>query len=175
VDVAAVFFVSLLITLALRYGIARERFDRALHHVDPAYRNFRDGREALRDPTGAFRSFPRTYGHRYGVTFRPVADPVAEQLRRRAVRALVEAGIVGFAGLIGAALLFGAQRRLGPGVAELVVLSVQVLLGLYWTRVLQEHLRDPDKPPLITLFILIGAAVTAAAIIITVLLRAGGG
>ena len=93
--------VSVFITLGLRSLIIGERFDRALHRVDPTYRNLRDmGRLILLEPIDGIRAMPRSYGRYYGHHFEPVDDPVVERMRHDAVRAFLDVAILGVGGLI---------------------------------------------------------------------------
>ena len=165
-----VLFVSLVISALLRYGVIGERFDRALHQVDPTYRNLRDmGRALTIDPIGALRALPRTYGRYYGVTFRPVEDPTVEHLRRRAVRAFVDVLLVGFVGLLGVLLSAGALRRISEGALDITVVAVESALVVYWGRHLLYQVHGNDRSPLVMLLILLGIGTAVGAIAATVL------
>ena len=167
---AVVLFVSLFVAALLRSAIIGERFDRALHQVDPTYRNIRDmGRAIVTDPIGGLRALPRTYGHWYGVTFRPVKDPTVEHLRHRAIRAFVDVFPIALGGLIGVLLFARVLRPISPGVLEITVVAVEALLIVYWGRQLLREVRGKDRYPLVVLFILLGIGTAVGAIAATAL------
>jgi hypothetical protein len=170
VPTSVVLFVSLFIAALLRCAIIGERFDRALHQVDPTYRNIRDmGRAVVTDPIGALRELPRMYGHYYGVTFRPVEDPTVEHLRRRAIRAFVDVFPIVLGGLLGVLLFARVLRPISPGVLEITVVAVEALLVVYWGRQLLDEVRGNDRYPLGVLLILLGIGTAVGAIAATIL------
>ena len=167
---SVVLFVSLFIAALLRCAISGERFDRALHQIDPTYRNIRDmGRALVTDPIGGLRALPRMYGHYYGVTFRPVKDPTVEHLRHRAIRAFVDVFPIGLGGLLGVLLFARILRPISPGALEVTVVAVEALIVVYWGRQLLREVRGDDRYPLVVLFILMGIGTAVGAIAATVL------
>jgi hypothetical protein len=157
------------LTMALRALIVGERFDRALHRVDPTYRNMREiTRGVLVEPIEGVRGFPRAYGRYNGVIFRPVGNPEVERLRRRAVRALVEFAILGMGGVVAVFVLAAPLRRISAGFHDIAVLSAIVLFGLYWIRRLAEELRDPDRSTMAALYMIGGIATALGGIVFVV-------
>jgi hypothetical protein len=161
--------VSIFASFGLRAFIVGERFDRALHRLDPTYRNTRDmTRGLLVDPIAGLKGLPKDYGRYYGVTFRPVGDPEVERLRRSAVRAWIESAVFGVGGMaavgVGGALL----RRVSEDFDQIVVLVVLGLLGLYWVRRLTEQLRDPDRSTMASVWMIGGIAAAGAAFVFVV-------
>lgn len=151
--------------VGLRAFIVGERFDRALRRVDSTYRNTRDMAQGVFvDPIAGLKGLPKAYGRYSGATFRPVGDPEAERLRRRAVRAWVEAGILAPCGMaavgVGGALL----RRISPDLDKMAVLLVLASLGLYWLRRLTQELRDPDRSTMASIYMVAGIAVALGGI-----------
>lgn len=157
--------VSVFISFGLRALIIGERFDRALHRVDPTYRNFRDmGREFLVDPIGALRRLPGNYGRYLGHYFRPVEDSAVVHLRRRAVRAFVDYAIFGVAGMIGVFVVAHVLRGLSPSFHDIAVITSQALLGLYWVRRLRHSMREADRSTMTIFYILAAVAASIGAI-----------
>jgi len=165
-----VLFVSLFIAALLRYAIDGERFDRALHRVDPTYRNIRDmGRALLADPIGALPTLPRMYRRYYGVTFRPVADPTVEHLRRRAIRTFVQVFPIAFVGFLCVLLFARVLARISPVAVEAAVVAVESLLVVYWGRRLLHEVRGENRSAIVTLYMVVGIGTAAGAIAATVL------
>jgi hypothetical protein len=156
------------VCVALRYLIVGERFDRALHRVDPLYRNLREiARGLLIDPIDAGKGLPRAYGRYYGHVFRRVDDAEVERLRRQTVRAFLDVSILGFGWIVAVFAIGAFLRRVSPTLHDVAVISAVASLLLYWVLRLIRHLRDPDGSTMIALYILGGvAAVIAAAVFI---------
>ena len=159
-------------TFGLRALIAGERFDRALHRIDPTYRNTREmAQSVLIDPVDGLKRLPRAYGRYNGVTFQPVADPEVEGLRRRAVRAWVEYVVFGVGSFLAVFFVGGLLRKVSAGLPDIAVLAAGfhdiavfatlALLGLYWLRRLILELREPGGSAMAALYML-GGVVTAA-------------
>jgi hypothetical protein len=166
-EIALVF--CIFVSVLLRGLIAGEPFDRALHRLDPTYRNTRDmGRGLLIDPVDSFKDLPRAYGRYYGATFRPVADPEVERLRHRAVRAWVESVVIGLCGMAAVGVVGALLRRVAAGLDKTAVLVVLALLGIYWLRRLTQELRDPDRSAIAALYMIggVAAALTAIAFVV---------
>jgi hypothetical protein len=168
---AACFFV----TFGLRALIVGERFDRALHRIDPTYRNTREmAASVLIDPVDGVKRLRRAYGRYYGVTFQPVADPEVEGLRRRAVRAWVEYAVFGVGSFLAVLFVGGLLRKvsagrpdisvLASGLHDMAVLAALALLGIYWVRRLIQEFRDPGGSAMAALYMLGGVAAAAIAI-----------
>jgi hypothetical protein len=166
-EIALVF--CIFASVGLRGFIAGELFDRALHRLDPTYRNTRDmGRGLLRDPIENLKDVPRAYGRYYGATFRPVGDPEVERLRHRAVRTWVESVVIGLCGIAAVGVLGALLRRVEAGLDRKAVLVVLVLLGIYWLWRLTQELRDPDRSAIAALYMIggVAAALTAIAFVV---------
>ena len=156
------------VCVALRFLIVGERFDRALHGVDPLYRNLREiGRGLLVDPIDAGKGLPRAYGRYLGHVFRPVDDAEVERLRRRTVRAFLDVAILGFGWIVAVFVIGALLRRISPTLHDVALMSAVASLLLYWVLRLPKHLRDPDRSLMISLYMLGGvAAVIATAVFI---------
>jgi hypothetical protein len=166
-DIALAF--CIFVAVGLRAFIVGERFDRALHRIDPTYRNTRDmTRGLLVDPVDSLKGLPKAYGRYSGVTFRPVADPEVERLRRRAVRTWVESAVFSVGGMAAVGVVGALLRRISTGLDIVAVLVVLALLGLYWLRRLSQERRDPDKSTTAALYMLGGVATALAAFIFVV-------
>lgn len=154
------------VAFGLRALIVGERFDRALHRIDPTYRNTREmTRGVLIDPVDGLKGLPQAYGRYYGVIFRPVRDPEVERLRRRAVRAFVEFAIFGVGSFLAVLAAGALLRRVSAGFHDIAVLAALALLGLYWSWQLIQELRDPDRSTMATLYMLGGIAAALGAIV----------
>jgi hypothetical protein len=162
---AACFFA----TFGLRALIVGERFDRALHRIDPTYRNTREmAQSVLIDPVDGVKRLPRAYWRYYGVTFQPVADPEVEGLRRRAVRAWVEYAVFGVGSFLAVFFVGGLLRKVSAGLPDIAVLAAGIhdiavfvalaLLGLHWLRRLTLEFRNPDRSAMASLYMLGGVA-----------------
>lgn len=163
-DAAIALGVCIFAAFGLRALIAGERFDRALHWIDPSYRNTREmAQSVLIDPVDGVKSLPRAYGRYYGVMYRPVGDPEVERLRRRAVRAFLEFAIFGVGSLLAVLGVGALLRRVSLGLHDIAVLATLVLLGLYWVRQLTHELRDPERSTMAALYMLAGLAAVLAA------------
>jgi hypothetical protein len=156
-------------TFGLRALIAGERFDRALHRIDPAYRNTREiAQDVLIDPVDGVKRLPRAYGRYYGVMYQPVGDPAVERLRRRGVRGFVEFLVFGPGSVIAVLFLGALLRRVSTGLHDIAVLGVLALLGLYWLRRLTKELRDPAGSAMAALYMVGGVAAVAVAIVLVI-------
>ena len=161
--------ICVFVAVGLRAFIVGERFDRALHRVDPTYQNTREmTRGVLVDPIDGLKGLPRAYARYSGVTFRPVEDPEVERLRRRAVRAWVEAAVLGVAGMATVGVVGALLRRISTSLDENAVLVALALLALYWLRRLTHRLRDPDRSPMASLYMLGGLAAALVAFVFVV-------
>ena len=170
VVLAAVVFIS----VGLRYLIIGEIFDRALHSIDPAYRNLRDmGGELLSDPIRALRRLPRSYVWYSGHLSRAVHDPDVERLRHRARRAALDVGVFGVGGFIGVFIVAGVLRRISPELRDLTVIAAEVSIALFWMRRLVEQVRQAGRSPMVVLYVLAGIGAATGAIAFTVLSQLG--
>ena len=166
-DIALVF--CIFATFQLRAFIIGERFDRALHRVDPDYRNLRDmTQRTLVEPVAGLRGLPKAYGRWYGVTFRPVDDPEVERLRRRAVRGWVESVVFGLGAMAAAGVVGALLRRISVDLDRMAVLLTLALMGLYWLRRLVLELRSSDSSAMASLYMLGGVAAALAAFVFVV-------
>jgi hypothetical protein len=162
-EIALVF--CIFVSVLLRGFVAGEPFDRALHRLDPTYRNTRDmGRGLLIDPVDSLKHLPRDYGRYYGATFRPVVDPDVERLRHRAVRAWAESVVIGLCGMAAVGVVGALLRRVEAGLDRKAVLIVLVLLGIYWLRRLILEFRDPDGSMMAFIYMLGGVVAAGIAI-----------
>jgi hypothetical protein len=157
------------IAVGLRALIVGDRFDRALHRLDPTYRNSRDMTRGLFvDPISGLKDLPQAYSRYSGATFRPVDNPEVEQLRRRTVRAWVEAAVLGAGGLGAVGVVGALLRRISLGLDELVVLAVLAILGLYWLWRLLHELRRSEGSTM-PIFYALGGIATALGALVFVL------
>jgi hypothetical protein len=158
--------ICLFVSVALRFLIAGERFDRALHGVDTTYKNLREIAKGFAvDPIAASRDMPRAYGRYYGIVFRPVGDAAVEEIRRRAVRAFVDVFILGFGGVILAFILGALLRQVSTNLHTLAAISAVALLLLFWSIRLVMHFRDPERSSIVALYMLAGIATAGAGLL----------
>ena len=158
-----------LVTVGLRAFIVGDRFDSALHRVDPNHRDTRDmTRDILVDPLPGIRGLPQAYGRYSGATFRPVDDPEVERLRRHAVRAWVVAVILGLVGIAADFAVGALLRRISPGLDVIAVLVVLALLAIYWLRRLLLQIRETERSTMAALYIVGGVAAAVAAFVFVV-------
>jgi len=174
-DADIVLSCCLFATFGLRALIAGERFDRALHRIDPTYRNTRDmAKSVLIDPVDGVKRLPRAYGRYYGVMYQPVGDPEVEQLRRRGVRGFIEFAVLGTGSILAVFVVGGLLRKSSMGLPDTVLLAAGIhdiavfvalaFLGLYWLRRLVLEFRDPEGSAMAALYTFAGAAAAGIAI-----------
>jgi len=173
-DATVILALSFFASFVFRSLIVGERFDRALHSVDPTYRNLRDmGRQILFDPIDGIRTLPRSYGRYYGHHFEPVDDPVIEHLRHDALRVYLDVAILGFGGFIAVFVISSVLRRSAPGAFEPALIASELLLVGYWVRQLSVVGGETARSSMVILYTLAGLAVAIGAIAAIVVLWSG--
>lgn len=156
------------VTLALRAAIVGETFERALHRVDPRYRNQRDLLSGVvTDLRGTVRGLPVGYRYFAGRTFRRVDDPDVEQLRKRTTRVYVALGAFMIPGLPLTLLLSDRVSSVASNVTQAVAIALGVAIATYWVRRLVQSRRDSDRSFLIPIYEVAGIVAALGAVVAT--------